>query len=278
MIDFKVNSNCIRCFQCVKDCPVHIIGLGETGFPFIKKDQEEECIECQHCLAVCPKRAVSILGKDPKNSSDLRSKQIPKLSELELLVEGRRSVRRFQDENVDKKLITRLLSDALHAPTGVNSMQVNFFVVDDKETMQKIRVKVYNKISQCVQKNSLPIGMEFFKEFLKSWQENGHDNIFRKAPHMLLATADGTVAHTPHEDCIIALSYFELLAASESLGTVWCGLAKWALTSVLPEMKSEFGIPENHNIEYIMMFGVPAVKYFRTVQRDTADKIKTITF
>lgn len=276
MIDFKVDSTkCIRCSQCVNDCPVNIIGMDE-GIPFIKEGKEEECVKCQHCLAICPKEAVSILGKLPENSIKLNG-NFPKFSALEILVKGRRSVRRYKDENVDKDILSKLLSSALHAPTGVNIMETNFFVVDDKDVMQSVRLAVYNGIAECVKKNSLPIGMEFYKDFIEEWETQGIDNIFRHAPHMLIATSDETKSHTPHEDSIIALSYFELLAASAGLGTVWCGLARWAINTVLDDMKKRLGIPDNHSIGYVMMFGKPAIKYFRTVQRDTDNKIHRIS-
>jgi hypothetical protein len=66
---------------------------------------------------------------------------------------------------------------------------------------------------------------------------------------------------------MIALTYFELLASSAGLGTLWDGLAKWALTAILPEMTKKLGIPESHTLGYMMLFGKPAVQYYRTVQR-----------
>lgn len=277
MIDFKIDSSkCIRCSQCVKDCPVHIIEM-EDSFPFIRESKEKDCLKCQHCLAICPKEAVSILGKDPSDSIKLNN-NFPNFSGLEILTKGRRSVRRYKDENVDKELLSKLFSAALHAPTGVNSMETNFFIVDDKEIMQSIRLEVYKGIAECVKNNSLPVGMEFYKEFLETWQTEGYDSIFRHAPHMAIATADETQSHTPQEDCVIALSYFELLAASAGLATVWCGLGRWAINTILTDIKKRLGIPDNHMIGYVMMFGKPAIKYFRTVQRDTDSKIHTVSF
>lgn len=63
----------------------------------------------------------------------------------------------------------------------------------------------------------------------------------------------------------LALAYFELMAACAGLGTVWCGLAKMTL-ELLPELKTDLGLAPGHY--YTMLFGVPAVRYARTVQRD----------
>ena len=75
---------------------------------------------------------------------------------------------------------------------------------------------------------------------------------------------------SPQADTIIALSYFELMAFSLGLGTVWDGLAKWALTAILPEMIEKLGVPKDHLVGYMMAFGWPAIKYHRTVQRGDA--------
>ena len=74
-------------------------------------------------------------------------------------------------------------------------------------------------------------------------------------------------APSPEADCFIALTYFELLAASMGLGTVWSGLAKWALTALAPEILAGLGVPASHHVGYMMVFGHPDVTYRRTVQR-----------
>ena len=67
---------------------------------------------------------------------------------------------------------------------------------------------------------------------------------------------------------------FELLAQSAGLDTVWCGLLKLALESV-PELKPLFDLPLDHHY-YAMLFGHPAVRFARTVQRDDAAAIKRV--
>jgi len=73
----------------------------------------------------------------------------------------------------------------------------------------------------------------------------------------------------------LTLAYFELLAQSAGVGTVWCGMAKMAL-ELLPELKAVVGVPSGHYY-YTMLFGLPAVRYARTVQRDEAGHIRRIT-
>ena len=78
---------------------------------------------------------------------------------------------------------------------------------------------------------------------------------------------ESDVSHTT-DTGFIALSYFELMAASLGLGTVWCGYARWALQSVVPELGRRLGIRSDHRSMYAVMFGWPAVRYARAVQRE----------
>ena len=274
MLNFIVNpKKCVKCKQCIIDCPSNIISFGKK-LPYISNDNKKACIKCQHCLAICPTGALSILHVDPKNCDNLKN-NLPEYDKLEILAKGRRSTRRYKNENIKEEDINRLLKAALHAPTGNNAMKVNFSVIDDKNIMSKYRNEVYNGIKKAVDSNNLPIGMEFFEGIANKWFLEKNDIIFRNAPHMVISSAPKECP-TPEVDAIIALSYFDLLASAMKLGTLWCGLGKWAIEDVVPEMRTKLGIPEDHKIGYIMIFGKPAVKYYRTVQRETSNINKIV--
>ncbi len=268
MLNFIIDeTRCVQCAECAADCPVSIIDMGgENGLPRIPEHKESYCIRCQHCLAVCPTAALSILGKDPDLSAPVLP---PSPDALENLIKGRRSVRRFRPESVDGKILDRLMDVIAHAPTGKNQRKVRFTLVDDPQVMEQIRVRSMEGIRRAVLEDSLPDGMEFFAKMVAPY-DKGLDIIYRKAPHMIIASAprDSTASEA---DPFIALSYFELMAHSLGLGTVWCGYARWALQTVVPELVRALGIPADHRSMYAMMFGYPAVSYARTVQRDVSD-------
>jgi nitroreductase/NAD-dependent dihydropyrimidine dehydrogenase PreA subunit len=268
MIDFTVNTAaCTRCGECVADCPARIIAM-EEGVPTIAPDKEAACYRCQHCLAICPVGAVSILGLKPAGSRPLAG-GFPDLDKLETLIKGRRSVRRYRPENLEPELLQRLLDVAWHAPTGMNSRDVLFTVVDDREKLARLRDEVMGGLGRLIRGEGLPPGMEFFADFVRVWEEKGMDILFRGAPHLLIASAPRQGA-SPVPDCLIALSYFELFAQNQGVGTVWNGLTKWAINDILPETRQRLGIPEDHSIGYAMSFGRPALRFHRTVQHGPA--------
>ena len=81
-------------------------------------------------------------------------------------------------------------------------------------------------------------------------------------------------APCPNQDVALALAYFELLAQSAGLGTVWWGIAQMVFM-VLPDLKALIGVPVKH-LYYAMLFGIPSVHYPRTVQRDNAAIVRRV--
>ena len=265
MKDFIVDKElCIKCGLCAKDCPQGALEMDE--FPVL---DEELCFECSHCLAVCPTGALSILGKSP-NDSTLLEKNTPTADQMETLIKGRRSVRYYRDENVAPETIQTLLNIASHAPTGVNMRSVLFTVIDNKETMDAFREDVYAQLAKVLPEEvpENDIALEYLSFAVKKREENGSDVIFRRAPHVVI-TSSPLATTCPEADTHIALAYFELMAQSMGLGTLWDGIAKMMFTA-LPNLIYDLGIPKDHLFGYVMAFGKPGVQYQRTVERGSA--------
>ncbi len=268
MIDFKVNrETCTKCGQCSTECPARIISM-ESGYPAITQENEANCYQCQHCLSICPTASISILGYNPKNSLSLKGK-LPDSDQMELLIKGRRAVRQYQPENLDADVLKKLLDVACYAPTGRNTRQVRFTVVDNRAKLIEIRDEIMAKLVKISRETGFPAGMEFFSSYVQQWEKDGSDFVFRGAPHFVVVSAPRSVV-TPVEDCLIALATFEMYAQTIGIGTVWDGLAKFIISDLLPEFKTRLGIPEDHVVGYAMAFGKPAVHFSRTTQHEPA--------
>ena len=273
-LNFRVDeARCTRCGLCAADCPSGIIALEGGAPPRIAPADEASCIRCQHCLAICPEGAVSILGCDPAASLPLSAGAFPSLDQMELLVRGRRSVRQYLEENVDPALIRRLLEAVECAPTGVNCRRLTFTVIQDRAVLADLRTRLMEALARALDSGRMPEHASFLSAMVGHWRGQGRDPIFRGAPHLLLVSAPPDTP-TPQQDVPLALAYFELLAQSAGLGTVWLGLLKRAL-EILPELKPLLGLPEDH-VYYAMLFGHPAVRYARTVQRRRSARIHAL--
>ena len=266
MLDFTIDlETCIGCGQCASDCPAMIISMA-TGVPTIAPDLEEFCIRCMHCVAICSEGSVSIHGYGPEEGTPLPSKIMVTPEQLEMLIKSRRSVRNYRDENLDPRLIDKLIEVTGHAPSGHNDRQLLYTLVDDKGVLFDLREDAIAGLAQLVKDKKLPEGMEMFADIIEAWQKTGTDILFRGAPHLLIVSAlDESAA--PLQDCLIALTTFEIYAKSHGIGTIWNGLAMLTISELVPSLKKRLGIPEDHQIGYVMGFGYPAIQYERTINR-----------
>lgn len=261
---------CTSCGLCARDCPM---GLLQGDPPHM--EQADLCVRCQHCMAICPTGAVSIEGRKPEASLLLSMGELPPCEQVIHLVRGRRSIRQYEDRDVDPALLRRLLDATAYAPTGVNSQQLTLTVVDQRSVLHRIREQVLAGVTRCAQEGRIPEHFSFLATVPSAFSDRGVDAIFRGAPHLLIASAPFS-APTGEVDVPIALTTFELMAASAGLGTVWCGFLKIVL-EMAPELKPLLDLPSDGVHYYAMLFGYPAVKYTRAVQRDGAAVVKRLS-
>ena len=257
---------CIQCGACVDDCPFHIIEMRDD-YPSPDPKRVHHCIGCQHCLAVCPTGALSIFGIDPKKSLSL-PESLPNRLQVEALIRGRRSVRFYKPDPIAAATIEEMLAIVANAPTGKNNRACLFTVVEDPESMDILRRETMEGLRKAVVEKRLSEGLGYFRHVVTAWDQ-GRDIIFRNAPHLLMVSTPPTIT-TPDADALIAMSSFDLLAASMGIGTLWNAMIRWAFSIIESDvdMYRRLGIPEDHFKGYALLFGYPAVKYHRTVQRD----------
>lgn len=270
-IRFQVDRDkCTSCKSCVKDCVAEIIHM-DGAIPAVTQERMTECLYCQHCLAVCPTGAISILGKSPKGSLSLVPRQFD-VAQLDLLVRGRRSVRQFKQEPVDSHTLKMILDSMAYAPTGVNNCSRRVTVITNRKTLETFRQECAEALVTAANEKRIPEQLMWLEDLARNWLDSGKDDIFRNAPHLITVSAPKD-APCPTQDALISLSYFELLAQARGIGTVWAGILYWILAVAAPEMRTRLGIPENHTFGYAMLFGLPAVVYPRTVQREMEDLV-----
>ena len=248
-------EKCIRCGLCISDCLSSCIEFDEDNFPQMKA--EERCISCQHCLAICPTGALSFNEKHPENS------QAADYNDILGLIKSRRSVRQYKDEEISEETFSKLKEMLPFIPTGCNSHSLHFSIVEKKSAMDIIRNRVNELLIKTMSYKALaPIVNKFSK--YKDAFINGEDVIFRGAPHMVVVSSTIT-APCATVDPIIALSYFELYAQHLGLGTCWCRFAQVCL-KIFPEICEMLELPSGYKPVYVMLLGIPAVKYQRTIQ------------
>ena len=267
-LNFVVDrEKCIHCGKCSDDCGTGIIEFDKEGFPLVKSGNEQYCMKCQHCFAICPAGAISICDKKPEDS-DICDTNLPTDEQVLNLIQHRKSIRNYRQENLDKATMQKLKDMLKYSPTGCNNHKLHIALIDDIEVMNRFRNRTNNTIKKALLSNKwLPVSKKFEK--FKQQFIDGKDVIFRGAPHMLVVSVPVTAPCAP-VDPIILLSYFELYAQSLGVGTLWCGFAEIAL-KLIPDLCQYLEIPDGYKVGYVMLFGKTDLKYQRATQPEDYD-------
>jgi len=164
----------------------------------------------------------------------------------------RRSVHNYKHEIVEWKAIENILDIVLYAPSGINIQPVNWLIVHDPEEVRKITslaIDWMREFTESGRDHSLkPIMFSLTSAYAK-----GSDPICRGAPHLAITYGTGVLVYT---DCVIALSWFEIVAPSFDVGSCWAGFLKVTATTYKPLME-ELSLPVGHVVQHAMMFGYP---------------------
>ncbi|MBQ7608504.1 MAG: nitroreductase family protein [Desulfovibrionaceae bacterium] len=248
---------CCHCGQCVQDCVTHALILDDADIPAFAEGKEKNCVGCQHCMAICPTGALSFGGKNPEDSLPVG---MGKSDDLLRLIQSRRSIRFYKKEDVGQEMLGKLSAMLPYIPTGGNADNLYFTLIGSRKKMDAIRKTTY----ECMAKASDPSPMFIMA---RDAYAAGNDVVYRGAPSLIAVAIDKekTIPGCEMADPIIALSYCELYAQSLGLGTLWCDYAVLCAKQI-PEVMALLEIPQNYELVYILLFGLPAVHYARTIQ------------
>lgn len=105
----------------------------------------------------------------------------------------RRSVRTYKDEEIPEEKLEKILQAGLLAPTSRNRKPCEFYVVKDKEILDKL-----------------------------SKSKSSGSSMLKNANTAIVVFADSEKADTWIEDSSIALAYMDLMANELDVGSCWC--------------------------------------------------------
>jgi len=247
---------------------MHILKMNEKErVPEFVPGGGEECINCGHCFAFCPKGSIKLSTMEVKDSLRLDYAKLPNPEQLELLLKGRRSIRRYKDEPVSKETIEKLLDIARYAPSGINRQPVSWIVIMGKDKVHALGALIVEWIEELLAaKNQMAISFRF-ERLLKAWK-NKEDLICRDAPCLVIAYGikDDALAG---QSCIIAGTYLELAAFGLGLGACWAGYVNMAI-GMSEKVRKFTGLSSHAAAGAVMMIGNPKYRYSRIPARNPA--------
>lgn len=271
-------EKCIKCNRCVTDCPMGIPARMADGTYGSAEENAQVCIYCGHCVAVCPAGAVTLnspedeavrkvtddygivpfsLSREECARTELD--RIPKAQEVEALIRSRRMTRSFKKKPVDHGTVEHMVHDVLtYTPTGHNNRGYKAIVVEGREKLDRLTSLSLEYFQELVDAGSLHQFDEWvYTRMIEAWKK-GIDRVFRTANEAIVIHCKSSIV--PADPAVkVMLTYFEMLANSMGLGTVWAGY--FMVAANYPPIKEMLGVPEDETIYGAMMFGYPEFTY-----------------
>lgn len=284
-------EKCRRDYACAAVCPLRLITVhSKDKLPYPIEQAELQCIQCGHCVAVCPADALSLkilkpgplsvaadgtlfygpltqITMKPQECPAVDAKLLPTAEQVKHLLSARRSIRVYRQEPVDRELLAGLLDSAGYAPTAFNGRPVNWLVISGAKDVDYLSGLVIAWMGLAIKEDPVLAETLNLKRMVAAW-EAGEDRICRRAPHVIVAHADGKIAGA-RTSCTLALGYLELAAFSLGLGACWAGFFTGAAKRY-PPLRQALNLPDGHEVFGAMLLGYPEYRYLRVPLRKKA--------
>ena len=266
-VDFE---KCTSCGGCTLACSSSIlVAGGET----VRVVDEEYCTMCGNCVAVCAAGAISVEGLDPAKFPDVPQDPALPSDFLAPFLRSRRSCRAFAKKEVPRQLLEKLIDTARYAPSGHNSQNFQFIVIQDRELIRTLAGRTavfYGNLHKMLSapEVKLPAWLQTHMRGIRlNWEHHqaGKDRIFRNAPALILVHALAENASSA-QNCHLAMANILLQANALGLGTCIVG---YFLTAAErdPSITKELEIPPGNKIFTCCTVGYPVLKFRKLVPR-----------
>jgi nitroreductase len=162
----------------------------------------------------------------------------------------RSSVRSYSPEPLDQTTVRALLAAAVRAPTAVHFEPWAFAIIQDMRALKRLSDRAKPLFLEEVQRSHLDRGGHTLEIFASP-----DFNMFYNAGTLIIICGK-PMGPFVVADCWLAAENLILAACSMGLGTCVIGSAVPALNS--PDIKAEFGIPDELTAIAPIIVGVPS--------------------
>lgn len=262
---------CTLCGLCLTACPADMIREKEGRI----KIGRVMCIECGHCVSLCPEGAIMVEEGDGFRIPE----DLPVTPDaLRALLLRRRSTRRYQPRPVPREILEQMLDVARWTPTAANCQCQAFTVITDPARRDALAAQVadfyrlYADIladREHTAQRLAGLGLDpafgmhpHMQAAVPAFVKNvaaGRDRLFFSAPAVFIVHADVNEV-LPETACAFATMLLVLMGETLGLGTCITAYASEALRA-RPDLRTDLGLPDSHQVYYVLTVGYPAEDY-----------------
>jgi len=284
-------TTCKGCGTCYEVCPRHIPEIeviGANKCAVVNSERAQLCMYCGQCAAVCPTNSIKVSGLNP---DEFRPIQLLAINDEQLLVmmKQRRSVRRYKNKPVPRKILDRIVEAVHLAPTGTGSLTTGIIIIDETERLRELSELVYQQYERLTKALTNPMsrlivrqkigkknvsGLQSFvmpgmRWNIKWYREGIRDDIRRDCPALMLF-------HSPiyepmgDENCVVAATYAEFMAQVLGVGACRNDLIP-PVCNRSQQIRELIGLPNDREVYSGLILGYSKYKYKRTIPRRLAE-------
>jgi len=265
-------AKCTLCGACILTCPTDMVREKRGAI----KISRVACIGCGHCMAICPEGAVGLEQIEYEGDFRPAADSCVDADALLGLMKSRRTVRTYRPEPLTEQQLGALLEAARYAPTAANCQCQEFVVVKGAETRAQLVdgiMAYYREYAEVLADREHPERLAAFQTGSGEMHEHilaavpalvknveaGRDRLFFDAPTVIIIHASEDEV-LPEAACAFAALQICLIAEALGLGTCITAYASLALQA-LPELRAQTGIPEGHQVYYVITVGQTDERY-----------------
>lgn len=197
------------------------------------------------------------------------------------LIKTRRSIRQYEDKEIDEDTIKEIIEAGKYAPSAENRQPWKFIVITNKKLIQELSNEIKKQLTlilrkRFIKKTSLAKELkdQNVKQFISAIAYSEEDKIFFNAPVVVFIVTEDKPMYD--ESCACCAQNIMLAAHSKGIGSCWIGFAH-----IIDEDQTiidKIGIPKNHHISATITLGYPKGKpkiaSYRKVGSDIINWIK----
>lgn len=280
------NEECTKCGICIDMCCTGSLELAD-GMIRVKPGIKMDCVACGQCMMVCPRGCITVTGRNLSSADlvDLPSKEsVSTFDQLYSLYLSRRSIRSFNEREVEKEVIERIVEATTTAPMGLPPSDVEVLIFAGRPKVAELRNDLLGFFKQS-KKVLTPFLCKIMRPFLGrvlaeqmrtfiipvmngvlEATKNNHDMLFFDAPVVLAFHAS---PYADSSDCPIACTYAMLAAQALGLGNIMLGLAPNFLGRS-KKLRQKYGIPDGNIMTIMLALGYTNKHFQHGIKRRLA--------